>query len=104
MSRHSSKILPLFRGLALAATVASGLWPASAQESITVLPAPQGESSGATLPTEQGGNAAAPAAQAGSEAAAADATPAPPPPCGTQPLTMARMQWPTAALLTEIHA
>lgn len=27
-----------------------------------------------------------------------------PPPCGTQPLTMARMPWPTASLLTEIHS
>ena len=27
-----------------------------------------------------------------------------PPPCGMQPITMARMQWPPAALLTEIHA
>ncbi len=30
--------------------------------------------------------------------------PAPPPPCGTQPITMARMQWPSSALLTEVHA
>ena len=31
------------------------------------------------------------------------AVPAPPPPCGTQPLTLARMPWPTSSLLTEIH-
>jgi glycine betaine/proline transport system substrate-binding protein len=35
---------------------------------------------------------------------AAPETPPAPPPCGTQPLTMARMQWPTSELLTEIHA
>nr|WP_295887655.1 glycine betaine ABC transporter substrate-binding protein [uncultured Devosia sp.] len=29
---------------------------------------------------------------------------APPPPCGTQPLTIARMAWPSAELLAEIHA
>jgi glycine betaine/proline transport system substrate-binding protein len=34
----------------------------------------------------------------------AEAAPAaPPPPCGTQPLTIARMQWPSAAILAEIH-
>jgi len=27
-----------------------------------------------------------------------------PPACGTRPITIARMQWPTAALLAEIHA
>lgn len=29
---------------------------------------------------------------------------APPPPCGTQPITIARMSWPSAELLAEIHA
>lgn len=29
---------------------------------------------------------------------------APPPPCGTQPITIARMPWPSAALLAEIHS
>lgn len=37
--------------------------------------------------------------------AAATANPAaPPPPCGTQPMTIARMSWPSAELLAEIHA
>ena len=40
----------------------------------------------------------APAPEAPAEPAA------PPPPCGTQPLTIARMSWPSAALLAEIHA
>ncbi len=36
---------------------------------------------------------------------AAPAEPAPPPPiCGTQPIAIARMNWPSAALLAEIHA
>lgn len=29
---------------------------------------------------------------------------APPPPCGTEPLSIARMNWPSATLLAEIHA
>ncbi|ODT71051.1 MAG: hypothetical protein ABS75_09985 [Pelagibacterium sp. SCN 63-23] len=32
------------------------------------------------------------------------APPAPPPICGTQPLSIARMGWPSASLLAEIHA
>ena len=36
------------------------------------------------------------------EAAVAPA--APPPPCGTQPISIARMSWPSAELLAEIHA
>lgn len=39
---------------------------------------------------------------AGQSAAATQA--APPPICGTQPLAIARMSWPSAALLAEIHA
>ena len=35
---------------------------------------------------------------------AAPASDAPPPVCGTQPLTIARMSWSSAALLAEIHA
>lgn len=41
------------------------------------------------------------------EGAAADpaiGTAAPPPPCGTQQLTIARMSWPSAGLLAEIHS
>jgi glycine betaine/proline transport system substrate-binding protein len=30
--------------------------------------------------------------------------PAPPQPCGTQNMTIARMSWPSASLLAEIHA
>lgn len=37
------------------------------------------------------------------DAPAAEAE-APPPPCGTQPLSIARMGWPSAELLAEIHA
>ena len=35
---------------------------------------------------------------------AAPVDPAAPPPCGTQPLSIARMSWPSAELLAEIHA
>lgn len=59
--------------------------PAGAQESsIEVLGAPGGPASGESLPES--------------------AEPATPPPCGTQQLAIARMQWPTAALLAAIHA
>lgn len=36
--------------------------------------------------------------------APADAAPDAPPPCGTRPLSIARMSWPSAELLAEIHA
>lgn len=76
------RLLPL-----LAAALAVALPPgaAAAQESsIQVLGAPAGPSSGEVLP---------PAGEV-----------VPPPPCGTQPIGIARMQWPTAALLAQIHA
>lgn len=38
------------------------------------------------------------------DAAETPAEPAPPPPCGTQPLTIARMAWPSAAILAEVHS
>ena len=41
-------------------------------------------------------NVAAPAVEA--------APVAPPPPCGTEPVSIARMSWPSAAILAEIHA
>jgi glycine betaine/proline transport system substrate-binding protein len=41
-------------------------------------------------------------AQPATETPAEPATP--PPPCGTQPLSIARMGWPSAELLAEIHA
>ncbi len=43
---------------------------------------------------------------AGAASAPAEAPPgaAPPPVCGTRPLSIARMSWPSAALLAEIHA
>ena len=41
-------------------------------------------------------NVAAPAVEA--------APVAPPPPCGTEPVSIARMSWPSAAVLAEIHA
>jgi glycine betaine/proline transport system substrate-binding protein len=71
--------------------LALAVLPVTAQESsIQELGTPEGASSGELVETEAIEAEAAP--------------PAPPPPCGTQPITMARMQWPTAALLTEIHA
>ena len=36
--------------------------------------------------------------------ATADGAPAEPPACGTEPISIARMQWPSAAILANIHA
>lgn len=43
-------------------------------------------------------------AQDNSAAALVGETSPAPPPCGTQPITIARMSWPSAELLAEIHA
>lgn len=67
--------------LTLVLTVSGG---AAQESSIQELGPPEGPSSG-DVPAEDSAVTAAP------------------PPCGTQPITMARMQWPTAALLAEIH-
>lgn len=76
-----ARCLPL-----LVALMLTPMGVAIAQESsVEVLGAPEGASSGETMPTE--------------------AAPAPEPPaCGTQPITIARMQWPSSAILAEIHA
>ncbi len=80
--------------LLLALLPAGLLGPATAQDSIEVLGLPEGPSSGegaAVAQVEDGTNIDA-------------EVPGPPPPCGTQPLTIARMAWPSAALLAEIHS
>ena len=65
------------------------VWPAGAahaqDSSIQGLAAPGGPACGEVWP------------------AAGEAAP-PPPPCGSRPISIARMQWPTAALLAQIHA
>lgn len=71
---------------------------ARAQESVETLPPPGPVSSGETSPS------AAEAGQAVEDAEAAGLPAPPPPPCGTQPITVARMAWPSAALLSEIHS
>lgn len=78
---------PVIAGLMLAFLVG----PALAQ--ITVLDSAQDQ--------PQGAGTAVPAA---SGAEVAETPAAPPPPCGTQPMTIARMSWPSAALLADIHA
>jgi glycine betaine/proline transport system substrate-binding protein len=67
--------------------------PAAAQEQTITVPevAPDG-------------TVVAPQAGADGAAVATPQTPPAPPPCGTQPLTLARMQWPTSELLTAIHS
>ncbi len=88
-----ARLLPL---LVLVMMVSAG--SALAQESsVEVLPVPQGASSGEAVP-------AAPAnPEAPLDPDAPVVSPAPPP-CGTQPITIARMQWPSSAILAEIHA
>ena len=71
------------RWLQVAAIVLAGLAAGPAQAQITVLDQAQD---------------AQPPAESGAEA------PAAPPPCGTRPLSIARMSWPSAQLLAEIHA
>jgi glycine betaine/proline transport system substrate-binding protein len=74
------------RSLMTALALLCGGLPVAAQESsVQVLEAPEGPSSGEVMPETE-------------------TQPALPPPCGTQPITIARMQWPTAALLAEIHS
>ena len=75
---------PVFAGLMLA--VLAG--PALAQ--ITVLDSAQDQPQGAAAPAEPTGEVV-------------ETPAAPPPPCGTQPMTIARMSWPSAELLAEIH-
>ena len=67
--------------LGLLVGLAGGAW---AQDSVTTLPPPGAASDAAD--------------------AASSAEPGPPPPCGGQTITIARMQWPSAELLAEIHA
>jgi len=75
---------PTIRSLLVVLALLLGATPLAAQESsVEVLDPPEGPSSGEVIP---------------------ETAPAPPPPCGTQPITVARMQWPTAALLAEIHS
>jgi glycine betaine/proline transport system substrate-binding protein len=81
--------------LVLASTVVLGQ-----ESSVEVLQPPEGPSSGEVMP----GAAANPAAGELAQGAVEPAAPVVPPPCGTQPITMARMQWPSAALLAEIHS
>lgn len=77
-------IVPIRTLLPVLALLAGAVHSAAAQESsVQVLAAPEGPSSGEFMP---------------------ETGPAPAPPCGTQPITIARMQWPTSALLAEIHS
>ena len=69
--------------------------PALQTPDVTNLLAPAGDAGGAP----SSGDNAAPADSG--DAADQDATPSL---CGTQPITIARMAWPSAALLAEIHA
>ena len=61
------------------ATLGLPLWAGAQESSVEILPPPGAVSSGEVPPPE----APAPA----------------PPPCGTQPITIARMQWPSSAIL-----
>lgn len=75
-------MIRILLGLALGLVLT---FPVLAQDSITSLPP--------ASPSQ---------ADDGDTSSAADA--GPPPPCGTQTITIAEMQWPSAQLLAEIHA
>jgi glycine betaine/proline transport system substrate-binding protein len=89
--------------------------PAAAQQlpplqapDVTNLVAPGGgDSSSVPTPGTAAPDVAAPTMTDAPDASAAGAAPdviTPPGPCGTRPITIARMTWPSAALLAEIHA
>ncbi len=83
MSQDPSRFHKIPRlGLVLASFIFAPLTVAAQDSSVITLPAPEGQSSGEIIPPDA----------------------LPPSPCGAQPITLARMQWPTSALLTEIHA
>jgi len=83
-------------GFALAQQV-----PALNAPDVTTLVAPGGgDSSSVPVPGAATDSAASP----GDATDTSDDQTQAPPPCGTQPITIARMAWPSAALLAEIHA
>lgn len=63
--------------------------PSAAQDSIVSLP-----NDTVSLPTIDGGDSSS----------SSEAPPAPPAPCGGETISIAKMQWPSAQLLAEIHA
>jgi glycine betaine/proline transport system substrate-binding protein len=76
--------------------------PPLAAPDVTDLVAPGGgDSSSVPAP---GSDSAAPQPGQGSAPDGLSDTGTTPAPCGTQPITIARMAWPSAALLAEIHA
>ncbi|HWA19218.1 MAG TPA: glycine betaine ABC transporter substrate-binding protein [Devosia sp.] len=84
------------RLLPIVFVLAASCWGAAAQDSVISLEpgqlGPEASEAPATSPDE--------AASSSEEPAEAQA----PAPCGGQTITIARMQWPSAALLAEIHA
>jgi glycine betaine/proline transport system substrate-binding protein len=86
----------LFFVLGIATAAEAQQAPDPKAPDVTTLPAPSGAST-TTLP--------APAAPgSGEDDAAPAAAAAQPSPCGAQSITIARMPWPSAAILAEIHA
>ena len=100
---------------ALLALVLLGSTPALAQSvaplqapDVTNLVAPNGGDS-SSVPNPGAENSADSAGTASGDQSGDSGDATPPPdqpasPCGNQPLTIARMAWPSAALLAEIHA
>src|SRR5215217_2612492 len=100
---HAPMLARLLPILALLLMVSAGT-PLAQESSVEVLPSPEGVSSGEAMPV-----APADPAQPADPAVPVDPDAPPvvapaPPPCGTQPITIARMQWPSSAILAEIHA
>ena len=81
--------------LATASFVLAQNVPALSAPDVTNLLAPTGPSSGDAAPATSA---------SGSDSATPDDTDQTPPPCGTQPISIAAMSWPSAELLAAIHA
>lgn len=94
-SRLSSALLLLMLAMAASPAVAQNV-PALQTPDVTTLVAPPSGDAGTTTSLPATGSGAA-----DSGAPDVDTTPQP---CGTQPISIARMSWPSAALLAEIHA
>lgn len=77
--------------------------PVRAQDSITSLPPPSGSET-PDAAADQSAPAASDQPADAADQASSSAEPAGPQPCSGETITIARMQWPSAELLAEIHA
>jgi len=107
--------VPLFRAFAVAATLlaawlpaaasqAQGVPPLSAPDVTTLLAPPAGSASDLTTPSSGSGTDSGDPGGSNATDGADGSDSTPPPPCGTQPISIASFGWPSAELLAAIHA